>query len=154
VEEDDEDDYVYDVYVRRPLSDAEMLKNPLAEFESDQQQKNIANPQPGVGVIVITAEDEEYWEDFVEDDEEEWDSEDADSNGMWFFPFFRPLHPQTIDFPLTFFTTAENNPANDYPDEEASSEDDDFDFDDSASEDGGTGYMSRYRGHVDSDEDY
>ncbi|KAF3016393.1 hypothetical protein E8E15_007085 [Penicillium rubens] len=129
VEEDDEDDYVYDVYVRRPLSDAEMLKNPLAEFESDQQQKSIANPQPGVGIIVITAEDEEYWEDFVEDDEEEWDSEDADSN-------------------------AENNPANDYPDEEASSDDDDFDFDDSASEDGGTGYMSRYRGHVDSDEDY
>jgi hypothetical protein len=56
--------------------------------------------------------------------------------------------------PLTFFTTAENHPANDYPDEEASSDDDEFDFDDSASEDGGTGYMSRYRGHVDSDEDY
>ncbi|KAJ5545202.1 hypothetical protein N7535_006415 [Penicillium sp. DV-2018c] len=131
VEEDDEDDYVYDVYVRRPLSDAEMLKNPLAEFESDQQQKDIAKAQPGVGVIVITAEDEEYWEHFVEDDEEEWDSEDADSN-------------------------AENNPANDYPDEEDSSSDDedDFDFDDSASEDGGIGYMSRYRGNVDSDEEY
>ncbi|KAJ5138974.1 uncharacterized protein N7515_003822 [Penicillium bovifimosum] len=130
VEEDDEDDYVYDVYVRRPLSEAGMLKNPLAEFESDQQQKDIAKAQPGVGVIVITAEDEEYWEHFVEDDEEEWDSEDADSN-------------------------AENNPANDYPDEEDSSDDDDdFDFDDSASEDGGIGYMSRYRGNVDSDEEY
>lgn len=82
VEEDDEGDYVYDVYVRRPLSEAEMLKNPLAEYESDQQQKDIAKPQPGVGVIVITAEDEEYWDDFVENDEEEWDSEDADSNGM------------------------------------------------------------------------
>ncbi|KAJ5476165.1 hypothetical protein N7475_001894 [Penicillium sp. IBT 31633x] len=127
--EDDEGDYVYDVYIRRPLSEAEMLKNPLAEYETDQQQKTIANSQPGVGVIVITAEDEEYWEHFVEDDEEEWDSEDADSN-------------------------AENNPANDYPDEEVSSDDDEFDFDDSASEDGGTGYMSRYRGHVDSDEDY
>ncbi|CAI7612688.1 unnamed protein product [Penicillium glandicola] len=128
VEEDDEGDYVYDVYIRRPLSEAEMLKNPLAEYESDQQQKGIAQSQPGVGVIVITAEDEEYWEDFIEDDEEEWDSEDADSN-------------------------AENNPANDYPDEE-SSDDDEFDYDDSASEDGGTGYMSRYRGHVDSDEEY
>lgn len=80
--EDDEGDYVYDVYIRRPLSEAEMLKNPLAEYETDQQQKTIANSQPGVGVIVITAEDEEYWEHFVEDDEEEWDSEDADSNGM------------------------------------------------------------------------
>ncbi|KAJ5972527.1 Transcription factor Iwr1 [Penicillium vulpinum] len=131
VEDDDEADYVYDVYVRRPLSEAEMLKNPLVEFESDQQQKDMAKSQPGVGVIVITAEDEEIWEEFIEDDEEEWDSEDADSN-------------------------AENHPANDYPDEEASSDDDqdEFDFDDSASEDGGTGYMSRYRGHVDSDEDY
>ncbi|CRL31304.1 unnamed protein product [Penicillium camemberti] len=139
VEEDDEGDYVYDVYVRRPLSEAEMLKNPLAEYESDQQQKDIAKAQPGVGVIVITAEDEEYWDDFVEDDEEEWDSEDADSN----------------DFCSHSSTTAENHPGNDYPDEEASSdEDEDFDFDDSASEDGGTGYMSRYRGHVDSDEDY
>ncbi|KAJ5375207.1 Transcription factor Iwr1 [Penicillium concentricum] len=129
VEEDDEGDYVYDVYVRRPLSEAEMLKNPLAEYESEQQKKEIAKSQPGVGVIVITAEDEEIWEEFIEDDEDEWDSEDADSN-------------------------AENHPANDYPDEEASSDDDEFDFDDSASEDGGTGYMSRYRGHVDSDEEY
>lgn len=82
VEEDDDEDYVYDVYIRRPISETEMLKNPLAEYESEQQQKVIAKGQPGVGVIVITAEDEQYWEDFVEDDEEEWDSEDADSNGM------------------------------------------------------------------------
>ncbi|CAG8946854.1 unnamed protein product [Penicillium salamii] len=132
VEEDDEGDYVYDVYIRRPLSESEMLKNPLAEYESEQQQKSVTKSQPGVGVIVITAEDEQYWEDFVEDDEEEWDSEDADSN-------------------------AENNPANDYPDEEISSDDDDddeFDFDDSASEDGGDGYMSRWRGPVDSDDEY
>jgi hypothetical protein len=81
-EEDDDGDYVYDVYIRRPLSETEMLKNPLAEYETEQQQKEIAKSQPGVGVIVITAEDEQYWEDFVEDDEEEWDSEDADSNGM------------------------------------------------------------------------
>jgi hypothetical protein len=82
VEEDDEGDYVYDVYIRRPLSETEMLKNPLAEYETEQQQKEVMKSQPGVGVIVITAEDEQYWEDFVEGDEEEWDSEDADSNGM------------------------------------------------------------------------
>ncbi|CAG7920809.1 unnamed protein product [Penicillium olsonii] len=83
VEDDDEGDYVYDVYIRRPLSETEMLKNPLAEYESEQQQKSVVKGQPGVGVIVITAEDEQYWEDFVEDEEEEWDSEDADSNGMY-----------------------------------------------------------------------
>lgn len=80
VEEDEESDYVYDVYIRRPITETE-LKNPLAEYESEQQQKSVAKSQPGVGVIVITVEDEKLWDDFVEDDEEEWDSEDADSNG-------------------------------------------------------------------------
>ncbi|KAJ6089587.1 hypothetical protein N7467_004803 [Penicillium canescens] len=130
--EDDDGDYVYDVYIRRPLSESEMLRNPLSEYESEQQQKNATKAQPGVGVIVITEEDEQYWEHFVEDDEEEWDSEDADSN-------------------------AENNPANDYPDEEISSDDDGFDFDDSASEDGfnsGFGYNSRYGGQGSDSDDY
>ncbi|KAJ5101536.1 hypothetical protein NUU61_003758 [Penicillium alfredii] len=151
--DDNDGDYVYDVYIRRPLAESEMLTNPLAEFESDQQQKHAEASHRGVGVIVITAEDEEYWEHFIEDDEEEWDSEDADSN-------------------------AENNPANDYPDEELSSSDEDddpsaiysryrhrgasddeeYDLDDSASESGARygGWVSRRRfdRHVDSDESY
>jgi hypothetical protein len=52
---------------------------------------------------------------------------------------------------------AENNPANDYPDEEISSDDDGFDFDDSASEDGfnsGFGYNSRYGGQGSDSDDY
>ncbi|KAJ5720051.1 hypothetical protein N7493_006929 [Penicillium malachiteum] len=127
---EDDDDYVYDVYIRRPLGESDMLSNPLAEAESDQLKRMQASTS-GIGVIVITAEDEEYWEHFVEDDEEEWDSEDADSN-------------------------AENNPANDYPEEElsasdeeddptaiyrkyryrAASDDEEFDFDASGSESG------------------
>ncbi|KAJ6015197.1 hypothetical protein N7540_009788, partial [Penicillium herquei] len=130
VAEDDDNDYVYDVYIRRPLGESDMLSNPLAEAESDQLKRMQASTS-GIGVIVITAEDEEYWEHFVEDDEEEWDSEDADSN-------------------------AENNPANDYPEEElsasdeeddptaiyrkyryrAASDDEEFDFDASGSESG------------------
>lgn len=81
VVEDNEDDYVYDVYIRRPLSESEMLTNPLAELECEQQLQQLEAASRGIGVIVITAEDEEYWEHFVEDEEEEWDSEDADSNG-------------------------------------------------------------------------
>ncbi|KAJ5815441.1 hypothetical protein N7474_007218 [Penicillium riverlandense] len=145
LEADDSDgDYVYDVYIRRPIGESEMLKNPLAEFESDQQQKSVDSTH-GIGVIVITSEDEQYWEHFVEDDEEEWDSEDADSN-------------------------AENNPANDYPDEEISSDeddptsmfgtyrrnssDDDFNFDDSASESGRPKFgHGRFDGYADSDHD-
>lgn len=99
--EDSEDDYVYDVYVRRPLTQAQAhaesqaqlqppsqpqfqsqslptnLKNPLAELENQN-----ALLSANVGVIVITQEDEIYWESFIEDEEDdEWDSEDADSNG-------------------------------------------------------------------------
>lgn len=151
--DDNDEDYVYDVYIRRPLAETDILTNPLAELESDQQLKDLEASRAGVGVIVITAEDEEYWENFIEDDEEEWDSEDADSN-------------------------AENNPANDYPDEELSSSDEDddptaiygkyrrhgvssdeeFDIDDSGSESGARfgsafGYRQRYGGHVDSDDE-
>lgn len=79
--EENDDDYVYDVYIRRPLAESDMLTNPLSEFESDQQMKQLEAANRGIGVIVITAEDEEVWEHFIEDDEEEWDSEDADSNG-------------------------------------------------------------------------
>ncbi|KAJ5670125.1 uncharacterized protein N7477_005488 [Penicillium maclennaniae] len=130
--EDNEDDYVYD---------------------SDQQMKQIEAANRGIGVIVITAEDEDVWEHFIEDDDEAWDSEDADSN-------------------------AENNPANDYPDEELSSEDEnddptaiygkyrrqavsddeEFDLDYSDNEGGaqfgsGYGYQRRYGG-MESDESF
>ncbi|KAJ5266573.1 hypothetical protein N7478_009381 [Penicillium angulare] len=149
---DSDNDYVYDVYIRRPLAEMDMLANPLAEAESDERSQNLETSNLGIGIIVITAEDEEYWEHFVEDDEEEWDSEDADSN-------------------------AENNPANDYPEDElsssdeeddptaiygkyrhrAASDDEEFDFDNSGSENGAQ-YGSRFTqwrqgAQMDSDDD-
>lgn len=71
---------------------------------------------------------------------------------------------------LTRENTAENNPANDYPDEEISSDeddptsmfgtyrrnssDDDFNFDDSASESGRPKFAhGRFDGYADSDHD-
>ncbi|KAJ5925369.1 hypothetical protein N7454_008008 [Penicillium verhagenii] len=116
---DDDEDYVYDVYIRRPLAEADMLANPLAELESEQQLKALQAPNSGIGVIVITEEDEEYWENFIEDDEEEWDSEDADSN-------------------------AENHPANEYPEEELASSDEDDDP---------TAIYSKYRVRAASDDE-
>jgi hypothetical protein len=97
--DDNDDDYVYDVYIRRPLAETDMLRNPLAELESDQQLKDLEASRAGVGVIVITAEDEEYWENFIEDDEEEWDSEDADSNGK-FQVYICLFYPQPPSFYL------------------------------------------------------
>lgn len=89
---DNDDDYVYDTYVRRPLPAAPgnntQVTNPLKDLEADQEawfrHNGIDTSRPDVGVIVITEEDEAYWEHFAEDDEDEdrWDSEDADSNGM------------------------------------------------------------------------
>ncbi|ODM15835.1 hypothetical protein SI65_08675 [Aspergillus cristatus] len=150
---DSDEDYVYDVYIRKPLPEAGLFSNPLSDLETDQdawfRQNGIDTTRQDIGVIVITQEDEGYWENFVEsdDDEEQWDDEDADSN-------------------------AENNPANDYPDEElswddedddpsavyeryrhhAGSDDEEFDFDDSASE--GYGASSRRYGRFGYTQEY
>lgn len=87
---DDDGDYVYDVYIRRPLPE-KALSNPLVDLETDQdgffRHNGIDSTRQDIGVIVITQEDEGYWENFVEDDDDEelWDGEDADSNGMSFY---------------------------------------------------------------------
>lgn len=87
-EEDDSDgDYVYDIYVRRPLPPGTTLMNPLVDAEMDSEawfrQNGIDTTRRDIGVLVITQEDEEYWETFAEDENEEdqWDPEDEDSNG-------------------------------------------------------------------------
>ncbi|GAD94795.1 hypothetical protein ANI_1_1946024 [Paecilomyces variotii No. 5] len=110
--EDSDGDYVYDVYVRRPLPAKGALTDPLLDLDATRKD---------IGVVVISQEDEEYWEPFVvdEDEEEQWDSEDADSN-------------------------AEDNPANDYPDEELSSGDE---------YDNPSAIYSRYRNRANSDDE-
>ncbi|RDW74694.1 Iwr1 domain-containing protein [Aspergillus mulundensis] len=145
-----EDDYVYDTYIRHPLPDKGLI-DPLVDIDSDHEawlrHHGIDSSRQDVGVIVITPEDEVYWEDFAEedDDEDRWDSEDGDSN-------------------------AENNPANDYPDEELSwddeeddaaaiyrkyrhgSDDEEFDFDS-----GSDAYLdcgTYGRSHLESDEEW
>lgn len=87
-EEDDSDgDYVYDTYIRRPLPAGTMLTNPLIDMEMDNEtwfrQNGIDTTRRDIGIVVITQEDEEYWETFAEDEDEEdpWDPEDEDSNG-------------------------------------------------------------------------
>ncbi|KAL4901906.1 hypothetical protein BDW74DRAFT_187111 [Aspergillus multicolor] len=152
-----DEDYVYDTYIRHPLPDKGLI-DPLVDIDSDHEawlrHRGIDSSRQDIGVIVITPEDEIYWEDFAEedDDEDRWDSEDGDSNG--------PLRK------------AENNPANDYPDEELSwddeeddaaaiyrkyrhgSDDEEFDLD-SGSEGGADRYGNPYgRSHLESDEDW
>ncbi|KAL5048497.1 hypothetical protein BDW71DRAFT_22949 [Aspergillus fruticulosus] len=148
-----DEDYVYDTYIRHPLPEKGLI-DPIVGIDLDQEawlrHHGIDSSRQDVGVIVITPEDEVYWEDFAEDedDEDKWDSEDGDSN-------------------------AENNPANDYPDEELSwddeeddaaalyrkyrhgSDDKEFDWDGSGSEGGADGFGNRYgRSHVASDGDW
>ena len=67
------EDGFFHLYVAQSQFLPANFKNPLAELEN-QNIPLSAN----VGVIVITPEDEIYWENFIEDeDDEEWDSEDA-----------------------------------------------------------------------------
>ncbi|KAL2853426.1 hypothetical protein BJY01DRAFT_64073 [Aspergillus pseudoustus] len=149
---DSEEDYVYDMYIRRPLPVRGTLTDPLVDLEDQEawlRYHGIDSNRQDIGVIVITPEDEILWEDFAEsdDDEDRWDSEDGDSN-------------------------AENNPANDYPDEDLSwddeeddaaaiyrkyrhdrSDDEEYDWDASDDEGGSSGNRYGVRSHVESDED-
>ncbi|PLN82392.1 hypothetical protein BDW42DRAFT_80305 [Aspergillus taichungensis] len=87
--EESDEDYVYDMYIRRPLAEGR-LTDPVADLERGRG-KDVDSTRPDIGVIVITQEDEEYWETFATDDEDEaWDSEDGDSNGKAQRYYFGP----------------------------------------------------------------
>ena len=87
----DEEDYVIETYIRQP-------KDLLTGMDGETLKSD--GGLLGVGYLVISPEQEELWETFLEDEEKEgdWDSEDEDSN-------------------------AEDNPSNDYPEEEVESDD-------------------------------
>ncbi|OJD19404.1 hypothetical protein AJ78_00674 [Emergomyces pasteurianus Ep9510] len=120
--EDDKDDgYVYDEFVRRPVE--EIATDPRAAhlFNGEWASERGVVPRD-IGVVVITEEDIHFWEAFAESDEEGkgWDSEDGDSN-------------------------AEDNPANEYPDE-------DLEFDDEY-DDTNAAYRN-YRRNASDDEEF
>jgi Transcription factor Iwr1 len=61
-----DDEFIYDTYIRIPISDG----------------KGGDEPTKDVGVLVIEDEDQELWKTFAEtDDDSEWDEDDPDSNG-------------------------------------------------------------------------
>lgn len=96
---DMDDLFVYETYLRVPRSKL----SPSHEGKINS-----------IGMLVIEERDEELWQTFAEDEEEsEWDEDDADSNGM-------SISQLTFDL-LTY--AAEDNPRNDYPEDEVSSED-------------------------------
>ncbi|KAK2765658.1 hypothetical protein FQN54_008514 [Arachnomyces sp. PD_36] len=117
--EDSDGDYVYDTYIRRPLpqagfSERDAAAAAAASAETILQASKSPIPINGdqlsrnIGIVVISAEDEEYWDTYAVDDdgrggeEKDWDSEDEDSN-------------------------AEDHPSHDYPDEDLASDDEEDD---------------------------
>lgn len=96
---DVDDVYVYETYLRVHRS----------ELSPDYDGKTNS-----IGMLVIEEQDEELWQTFAEDEEDsEWDEEDGDSNGM----SMASLEVRLLTF------AAEDNPRNDYPEDEVSSED-------------------------------
>lgn len=118
--ESDDGEYVYDTYIRVPLhavtasgsantnqfpqppsSDITGYKDPLAEanafngvISSDVHLKayNIDPTRTDIGIVVITSDDEEIWDQYLEEDQDsdvDWDGDDVDSNGI---PLHFPLH--------------------------------------------------------------
>lgn len=95
-----DDDFIYETYIRMPTEST--IENQLT-LHGDN-----------FGVLVINEEDEDLWEGYMEsEDDSEWDSED--SNGTKAAVLRLLLETDTL--------AAEDNPANDYPEDEVSSDD-------------------------------
>ncbi|RAO71076.1 uncharacterized protein BHQ10_007088 [Talaromyces amestolkiae] len=134
-EMDSDGDYVYDTYIRVPIhtvassvsgatpkSDIASYKDPLSEANTPGGI-SIDPTRTDIGVVVITSDDEDIWDQYLEEDQDsevDWDGDDVDSN-------------------------AEDNPANDYPDDELSSADE---YDDNPS------IYRRYRAANSDDEEF
>ncbi|EGC47573.1 conserved hypothetical protein [Histoplasma capsulatum var. duboisii H88] len=120
-DDDSDDSYVYDEFIRRPIEDITAGPHTAHLLNGEWVSENGGAPRD-IGVVVITEEDLHFWESFAESDEEGkgWDSEDEDSN-------------------------AEDNPANEYPDEE-------LEFDDQF-DDTNTAYRN-YRLNASDDEEF
>jgi len=147
----DDVEYVYDTYIRIPLhtattsglttiprlsqhpnSDMTGYKDPLADINARNgvvhsdialTAHNIDPTRTDIGIVVITSDDEEIWDQYLEEDHDsdvDWDGDDVDSN-------------------------AEDNPANEYPDEELSSADE---YDDNPT------VYRRYRTAASDDEEF
>ena len=66
-----EDEFIFETYIRLPHN---------AELQAELEQNYLGAK---LGVLVIAKEDEELWEAYAEsDDDDVWDEEDADSNGL------------------------------------------------------------------------
>ncbi|KAK2861233.1 hypothetical protein FQN49_004407 [Arthroderma sp. PD_2] len=119
MDEDSDSGYVFDEFVRRPVHD--VVADPSVQYFRDGKWVEGREVPKDVGVVVITQDDSHFWDAIAEDDDEkDWDTEDEDSN-------------------------AEDNPANEYPDE-------DLDFDDEY--DDNNAIYRRFRVNASDDEEY
>jgi hypothetical protein len=82
---DDDSDYVYDEFIRRAVHEIEA--DPRLVQIHTGEWINAIGPEKeiprDIGLVVITEEDAQLWDELGEtdDDHKEWDSEDQDSNG-------------------------------------------------------------------------
>ena len=84
INHEDNDDYVYDTYVRSVGQPAgvsvESSGGDLGRFQSIDHSK--------IGILVIAEEDQEEWETFAEadqDSDKDWNSEEEDENGAFIY---------------------------------------------------------------------
>jgi hypothetical protein len=98
-EVDSDGDYVYDTYIRVPIhtvassvsaatpqSGPTGYKDPLSEANTPGGI-SIDPTRTDIGVVVITSDDEDIWDQYLEEDQDsevDWDGDDVDSNGASF----------------------------------------------------------------------
>ena len=95
---DREEDYIYETYVRIPYNGDTTVDTDL---------------QSNYGILVIDEEGEDLWQKYVDsEDDTDWDEEDSNGEHKSFVIAVHADH-----------RTAEDNPVNDYPEDEVSSDD-------------------------------
>lgn len=134
MEIDNEGDYVYDTYVRHLVA-------------ADTELEVVG--EGAVGHLIISEEDQDLWDAYIEDEdgsEKEFDTDSEDSNGSFYLPItlLHSLHSTSINHILTTHPhTAEDYYGADYPEDEVA-EDDEY----------GRGAYEEYRKYASDDEQW
>ena len=79
-DQDNDDDYVYDTFIRHVARPSEPHSSRSQNYVDPLKSDGLGS----LGVLVISEEDEEIWEHYVEDEEDgkDWNSDEEDENGL------------------------------------------------------------------------
>ena len=87
LDEESESEWVYDTYIREIHDGSSKSPDDMIIDLVQPADAKLAAAASSIGYLVIRAEDEDIWEEFMSDgessDEEKWGEDEEDENGRW-----------------------------------------------------------------------